>query len=152
MVCIYIDISCVAGNTTRTNESGIADAAVIVSRTVPSTLLLVPGKVRENGTFCLYQCIMIILPRQARDKHRENSKKNPVFSQVEYFIAAVTTTVAMPAGYDPVAAATAEYTAAEANASSLFSTHVSAWQTIWQDGGEFSRDYRSYLSFSRISL
>ena len=79
---------------------------------------------------------MIILPRQARDKHRGTQKKSPAFLQVEYFIAAVTTTVAMPAGYDTVAAATAEYTAAEANASSLLSTHVSEWQTIWQDGGE----------------
>jgi hypothetical protein len=55
------------GNTTRKNESGSRDTAVIVSRAVPTSLRLRAGK-----------------------------------QHVERFIAAVTTTVAMPATYDPV--------------------------------------------------
>jgi trehalose/maltose hydrolase-like predicted phosphorylase len=85
------------GNTTRTNESGIADTAVIVSRTVPSTLVLSADK-------------------------------------VERLLAVVTTTVAMPSSYDPVAAAITEYHAADGNASGLLCTHVQAWKSIW-DGG-----------------
>jgi hypothetical protein len=85
------------GNTTRKNESGIADTAVIVSRTVPSTLVLSADK-------------------------------------VERLLAVVTTTVAMPSSYDPVAAAITEYHAADGNASGLLCTHVQAWKSIW-DGG-----------------
>ena len=86
------------GNTTRKNESGAGDTAVIVSRAVPSTLRLTKGSVQR-------------------------------------FLAAVTTTVAMPAGYDPVAAAAAEYSAAAGNASDLLSTHTAAWAAIWDERG-----------------
>jgi hypothetical protein len=91
------DVTVFRGNTTRTNESGVADTAVIVSRTVPSTLVLRPGK-------------------------------------VERFLAVVTTTVAMPASYDPVAAAIAEYHSAVENAATLLPTHVQAWKSIWDSG------------------
>jgi hypothetical protein len=84
------------------NESGIKDTAVIVSRAVPSSLVLRAGK-----------------------------------ANIERFIAAVTTTVAMPASYDPVQRAITEYTAAAsvANASKLLATHVSAWSDVWGVGG-----------------
>ena len=86
------------GNTTRRNESGIADTAVIVSRAVPSSLTLTVGA-------------------------------------VERFMATIVTTVAMPAGYDPVAAALSEYQAAAADGSGLLLAHTAAWGTVWGQGG-----------------
>ena len=53
---------------------------------------------------------------------------------IERFMATVTTTVAMPNGYDPVTDAVAEYEAAQGNASDLLATHAAAWGGIWADG------------------
>jgi hypothetical protein len=85
------------GNTTRKNESGLTDTAVIVSRAVPASLTL------RAGT-------------------------------VERFMATVTTTVAMPAGYDPAGAALREYSSATAAAATLLATHSAAWGALWVAG------------------
>jgi hypothetical protein len=93
------DVTVFSGNTSRANEKGQHDTAVIVSRTVPPTLTLRAGV-------------------------------------VERFVAAVTTTVAMPVvGYDPVADAVGEYLAAVGNGSSLMTEHTAAWAEVWSSGG-----------------
>lgn len=53
---------------------------------------------------------------------------------VQRFIAAVVTTVAQPATYDPVPDAIAEYESAAANASLLVASHSKAWSDIWTAG------------------
>ena len=53
---------------------------------------------------------------------------------VQQFIAAVVTTVAKPATYDPVPDAIAEYELAAANASLLVASHSKAWSDIWTAG------------------
>ena len=72
-------------------ELALAPVSVVVDMrdmATINTLTVSATKGKKNDTFCavyIYTCV--ILPRQARDKHRENSKKSAVF---------------LPAGFDTI--------------------------------------------------